>query len=411
MTRRLLMIAYYFPPLGGIGSLRAVRYVRHLPEFGWEVSVLAPDRGGSYRDDQLEVPPTKLVRSRAVDLSAAGKRALRVPGPNGPAVPSNGLHALARTAAHRWLYFPDAQIGWYPGGVTAGARMLRRQRFDAILSSSQPITGHLIARTLRRRSAVPWIAEFRDPWADRLDSGPRTLRRAAALESRLAREADALVMPSWTWAARYERLWERQIAAIPNGCDEELPEPAPPAERVLTYVGSFYPGLQDLSSLWGVMARAREARWPPLRLRDVGVLPRELRDEIAAHRVSDLIEETGYVPHAEALRISACSSGLLMAGPVVGDEMSRGVIPAKVFEYLASGLPVIYVGDPESDVARVLHGQPECHLIAAGAGVDLEVALARCDGRTVRRDVSAFSARRQAESMAALLGELMGDRG
>lgn len=400
--RRLLLVAYYFPPLGGIGSLRAVRYLRHLPQFGWDVTVLTSRGDGPYREAALCVDSSRVVRSWALELSVVGKRALRVHTSGGEPAHVRGHRSLARTAAHRYLYFPDAQIGWYPGAVTAGAGLLRRERFDAILSSAHPITAHLIARTLHRRTSVPWVAEFRDPWAERLEAGTWSARRAQSLERRIAREATALVMPSWTWSARYERLWRRRVVAIPNGFDADMPPPEPPPERVLSYVGSFYPELQDLAALWQVMSKAR-AGAQPLRLRYIGAMPNELRYEIAAAGVADLVHETGYVTHAQALRLSACSAGLVVAGPIAADELSRGRIAGKVFEYLASGLPVIYVGDPDSDVARLLSEQPECHVVAADAPRALGAAVAQCDGRTVARDLTAFSSHKQAESLATVL--------
>src|SRR5215213_7319329 len=120
MTRRVLMVAYYFPPLRGIGSVRATKFAEHLPEFGWEPTVLAPSFGPDDEDVE-DLPVQNVVRSRSIELSRIGKRALSV-GRDAGATGSHagGAKGLLRSAAHRYLYRPDAQIGWYPGAVWAG---------------------------------------------------------------------------------------------------------------------------------------------------------------------------------------------------------------------------------------------------------------------------------------------------
>src|SRR4051794_15968312 len=152
MSRRVLMIAYYFPPLGGIGSLRASKFAQHLPEFGWEPTVIAPRLGTHYPDNEFSFPEERVIRTRSIELSRAGKRALRVEARSTGGDPLSGGRVLLRGAAHRFLYRPDAQIGWYPSALRAGRRALANGRFDAILSTSVPMTAHLIARRLHGKS-------------------------------------------------------------------------------------------------------------------------------------------------------------------------------------------------------------------------------------------------------------------
>ena len=107
------MIAYYFPPLGGIGSVRATRFAEHLPEFGWEAKVIAPRLGTHHEDPELRFPEEKVIRTRSIELSRTGKRLLSVQHEEGaPATGLGGLKGLLRSAAHRYLDRPDAHIGW-----------------------------------------------------------------------------------------------------------------------------------------------------------------------------------------------------------------------------------------------------------------------------------------------------------
>jgi glycosyltransferase involved in cell wall biosynthesis len=406
--RHVLIVSYYFPPIGGIGSIRMARFAECLPEFGWQPTIIAPSDTPHAPDPYLTFPREKVVRSRSIELArlgGAGRSASASAPVQSPGGGRPGLRALARSAAHRYLYYPDAQIGWYPGAVRAGLRVLRETRFDAVFSSSNPITAHLVARTLARRARVPWVAEFRDPWADRLPAGHAHRRRAARLQRSLAVAADAVIAPTPTMATHLSAEWGREVALIPNGHDVDQPVSARPAQPTLTYVGTFYPGRQDLS---GVLAAIRQleastpARAP--RLRFVGDMPAELRAEVAAAGLAERLDVTGFVPLEQAMARMADSSMLLACGFAGTDPLSLGVIPAKVFEYLASGLPILYVGNPADDAARLLAEQPGCHVAEPGDVLAILAALRTgLDGPLEHRASDQFSRRARTRQLAEVL--------
>src|SRR5829696_5837758 len=198
--RRVLIVAYYFPPLGGAGSLRVSGLATHLPEYGWEPTVLAPRNGAYYRDPQLSFPERQVIRTPSIELSRTGKRLLRTGGSDVVAAEPGEARAAVRNAARAALYFPDAQVGWYAPALGTARRALRERRFDAIFSSSFPITAHLVARRLHRWLKIPWIAEFRDPWSAMLAREGHSAGRAARLERALVRESARVVMTSPSWA-------------------------------------------------------------------------------------------------------------------------------------------------------------------------------------------------------------------
>jgi glycosyltransferase involved in cell wall biosynthesis len=367
--RRVLIVAYYFPPIGGIGSIRLARFAELLPRYGWEPTVLAPRHTPHQSDPGLHYPEDRIVRSRSLELSQLGRI---VPGARSAGVPPLDerryrLREMLRSAALRYLAFPDAQIGWFPGAMVAGLRTLARERFDAIYSSANPVTAHLVARALASRGRLPWVAEYRDPWRDRFPPDHPYVGRAEALERAVAREATVVAMPTPTWAAHYGRLWGTDIAVLPNGHDGPLRERRSPEHPTLTYVGSYYPGEHDLATVWRALARLREQGHRDLpRVRFVGHLPPELRNEIAAYGLSDLLESTGFVPHDEAMR-EVMSSSMLIASGVAGEHPAqRGWVPAKLFDYLASGLPVLFLADPDTDAARLLVGHAGVHVVRPG---------------------------------------------
>ena len=161
----------------------------------------------------------------------------------------------------------------------------------------------------------------------------------------------------------YGQRWGRRIEVITNGCDGPA-EPAPaPADFVVTHLGSMFPERQRLAGFWSALqalARSGEA----LRLRFVGRLCDEVRADLAAQGLSAIVDELGFLPHDRATAQVAASTALLLCGPADDTPLLRGWIPAKTFEYLATDVPIIYVGNPNSDAAAILRGYPGCHIAA-----------------------------------------------
>jgi glycosyltransferase involved in cell wall biosynthesis len=399
---RVLIVSYYFPPLGGIGSLRALGFAEHLPSFGWEPIVLAPSNGAYFRDPSLAFPADRTVRTWSLELSRLGKRSLSAGGDDVRPATVGLLLSGLREMARRWLYFPDAQIGWYPTAAAAARRLVDAGGFDAVFSSSFPITAHLVARAVHRRSGIPWIAEFRDPWvAARKDGG----RRAERLERSIAREASAVVMTSPTWAAEYSARWGRGVTTIPNGFGQIPPPSSPSEELVASFLGTYYPGRQDLSAVWNALARiARDPASPPVRLRVVGEVSPEMRAELRAAGIEPLVEALGFLAHEEALRRVASASLLVAAGPARSEgALDEGWVPAKLFEYLASGLPIIWVGALPNDGASLLAVYPGCRILEPHPVAQIVAAIHEQAGKRYSRDLAGLAKLDRARTLAELL--------
>jgi glycosyltransferase involved in cell wall biosynthesis len=405
--RRVLMLCYYFPPLGGIASLRALKLATYLPAFGWEPHVVAPRDGTFHRDPSLSFPEERVTRTASLEMSRAGKRMVGAPVAEFTAAEVGPLLGRLRAAARRWLYYPDPQRGWAPFALSAARAALRARRFDAVFSSSVPITAHVVARRLAGEAGLPWLAEYRDPWTPGLPAGHPHLRRARLLERALVEAADAVVTPSDDWARLFTGLGARRVEVVTNGVDPaDLPALPLPGEPVLAFLGTFYPDRQSLAALWPAVRALREHR-PLLRLRFIGALDARLREELRAQGLDAAVEATGFLPHVAALRALASASVLLVAGAREAWPERVGEIPAKTWEYLATDRPIVYVGHPGTEVARLLSGQPGCWIVPAqdearGAAA-LRGALA---GAGYARDVSAFTRRALAGRVARLLDEV-----
>lgn len=355
---RVLMVSYYFPPLGGMGSVRSAKFATYLPRFGWEATVVAPLEGASYEDRSLLVPGARVYRTRNLQLGRLLKGTRSVD--TGPSVNRvGGVRQCVRSFVHRWLYRPDGQVGWYPFAVRAARQAIREGRCDVIFSSSFPITAHLVARRLHRETGVPWVAEFRDLWTDGGASSPRRQRSDEAMEHSILKEATEIVTVSPAFADALKARGASRVAVVTNGFDPADFSGLKSAEHddtIITYLGSYYPGRQDLgTALRAIGSLAREGALPKLRLRFVGKMPGALHGVIVESGLGDAVEDTGFVSHEESLRYICGSTLLLLAGVTSeGTNAVRGVIPGKTFEYLGAGRPILFVSHSDGDAAKLL---------------------------------------------------------
>jgi glycosyltransferase involved in cell wall biosynthesis len=400
------MVHYYFPPLGGIGSLRARKFVQYLPQFGWEPTVVAPRHGSYFRDSSLTVEETRVVRTSSVELSRIGKRVVTGRIHDTQPARVGRVGAWLRDLARSWIYRPDAQIGWYPFALAAARRILTTTRFDVVFSSSMPVTAHLVARRIAQETGLPWIAEFRDPWADVLGSPDR--RQAADLvERRIVTAASAVVTISPT----LERIWRgkgaRRTLVVMNGFDPADMVPLEsPSRFIVTYSGSYYPQMQDLRCVWQALRSLRETL--PVGIVVVGELHESIRADLEACRLLDLVEVTGFVPYREALRRLAMSSVLLVAGTARSHSVYDCVLPAKLFEYLGTGLPLLYVGTRNSDAGELLCRYPGCWMVNAGdtQGAAAALRTIRASPACAPRELETISRRYLTGRLAGLLDEV-----
>jgi glycosyltransferase involved in cell wall biosynthesis len=435
---RLAVFAYYFPPLGGAGSLRALSLARHLPAHGFEVTVFTPRDGVYGRDPALagtvggarvvatdSFDPARLVRRLARGVRAAPSAG--EPAGGGEFVDEARLGPLAsavRSAARRWLYFPDACRGWIRPASKAAARAHAERPFDLALSTSPPLSAHLAAVEFGRRSRVPVVLDWRDLWVPAL-ADPRG--RAGRLQEALLREAAGVV----TVGERYARhLGARPGAVAPevvfNGW-EPAPEKAaagtaaavaaPPRGLELLHAGTAYAGRQDFAAVADAVRRARAAG-APWTLVLAGRVEPGVRSELAAAEAEGIVRIEGFLPHAEVLRRERDASALLVAAwSACGDApgpVADGHVPAKLFEAAASGRPVLLAAAAGGDAAAIgarLGLRSFAPGDAAGMAGAL-VALARdgaADGTAAAPGAAlAFTRAAQAAAMAGALRAALG---
>jgi len=361
--RTLLLVAYFFPPLGGGGVQRWVKLTKYLRPLGWRSEVVTVKAQSYWVVDETlaaDVPEDTVVHRTAswtgLDLLRGMRRRRRTAVLQAAAVRSTGGFQALRWLASCVLV-PDAYLGWFPFALAAARARIAGGGIDVLLTTSSPDSAHLVGLVLRERTAVPWVADFRDPWVRRLTfqaPTPLHARLQAWLEGRVLARADCVLVTNEAtradFLARYPQLPKAKLVVLPNGFDPSDLAPGAPSEVrsapsgrrfVLAHTGllsgkrSLAPLLQGLSVLF--------ERRPELRSRllvhQIG--PRESINDalVRQHGLSDVVEFGSPRRHPEILQAMATADGLLL---IEADEPHGSLItPGKIFEYLAVGRPIL----------------------------------------------------------------------
>lgn len=228
--KRLLMIVPFFPPMAGGGVYRPLSFVKYLPEAGWRTTVVTP-RGEAFwiRDEKLakQIPSScEVVRTRTLSGQAllAVVRRKRGGSPDGkpPQKRSSSVYSVARRLTS-FFVLPDSYIGWKPFALQAAMAAVERESYDAIYSTSPPESSHLVAMAVHRRTRLPWVADFRDPWMNLYLFSPPTPIHASMhrrLERRVCERAHVVVTTKWHEAyVRANFPDALGVTRIPNGFD------------------------------------------------------------------------------------------------------------------------------------------------------------------------------------------------
>lgn len=410
--KRVLMIAYHFPPLrGSSGIQRTLRFAKYLPEFGWEPIVLTADPRAYEQtsDDQLRDVPSTVRVCRAFALDSA--RHLAIAGRYPP--------ALAR---------PDRWRTWWLSAVPCGLALARSLR-PSVLWSTYPIaTAHVIARTLQRRTRLPWVADFRDPMAqDGYPRDPKTWARFKEIEEQTIASGAQLVFATpgaqRTYRQRYSRIAPERFQLIENGYDDEafpadderVRPPLNPGKLTLLHSGIVYPKERDPTSLFKALKL----------LVDRGVVKPEsfsirfrasvhddmLRGMAKAAGVDALVELEPPVGYRVALEEMLAADGLL----VLQAANCNDQIPAKLYEYFRSRRPVIGLTDENGDTAKALRDAgcariaplDDAQLIAATLAAFVDDADRTAGWIAGQSAIVRHSRRSRAAQLAALLDSMV----
>jgi glycosyltransferase involved in cell wall biosynthesis len=366
-VRRVLLIAFFFPPINVVGSVRPAKFAKFLPEFGWEPTVLTVDNFATRPTTMpVEISTDRIVRAEYPDPIGYWIKRLRgSPSSSARATESKPRKTMLYSLARRMLdinvvRMPDRALTWYRPAVRHGLQLLSEQRFDAILSTSPPPTANLVASTLARRTGLPWLADFRDLWT--MNHSFHRSQPWQALEEtferRVLRTATSLLTVSPALVSKLQSFTGKQADVLTNGFDPDMAlQDAPPLSSKLTisYTGSLYAGKQDPSPLFEALCRLRDERRlssSELAVRFYGSDLGDLEDLIARYQIGDLVSHHDTVPYLESLRRQRESAALLFLD--WNDPLEPGVYSLKVLEYLGAGRPILAIGHRHDSLVNQL---------------------------------------------------------
>ena len=420
MSKRVLMIAYHYPPSrGSSGSQRTLNFTRHLPEHGWEPLLLTVNQR-AYPEciaDQLGDIPSGMPMERAFALDSARDLSLK------------GRYVS-------WTALPDRWISWFWWGVPAGLRMIRKYKPDAIWSTYPIATALWIGYALHRLTGIPWVTDIRDPLTEDdprtgkpHPTDPKLWRARRTIEERAMTRSTRSVLVSLgartIYTTRYPKMPANHWAVIPNGYAEEsfaevertLTRPASNGRPIhLLHSGVLYPTPdRDPSAFFAALAQLRaNGRIAPgqlqITLRASGH-DDHYRAQIHQQGLDDLVRLAPPIPYRDALAEMLTADGLL----VFQGYTSNPAVPAKLYEYLRAKRPIFALADSEGDTAATLRS------VGAGTIVPLDSSREIADGLTQFLDsihkgtalvaddhiVHTFARESRAKDLAALLDDVV----
>ena len=381
--KKVLIITYYWPPSGGSGVQRWLKFAKYLHKYGWQPIIYTPSNPENPATDtslEKEVPSEAVVIRRPIsEPYQVYKKLFGKGGDNkgGSAVVNPINQSGKKSFIQRvslWvranLFIPDPRASWVRPSVSYLTKYLEENPVDAIVSTGPPHSMHLIARELHRRTGVRWVADFRDPWTEifYFKHLPMTFlakRRHKTLERSVVREADAVVSVTRQMTSDFAKLLDsseakgqEKLHTICNGYDEADFETsgqiAPEDKFTLTHTGLFSADGNPVN-LWETLAQmcTEDPTFRThLKLRLIGKVDAEVLESIDANGLTPNLENMGYRPHSEIPGYQQSGWGLLL--PLRNEPESKAILTGKFFEYLAAGRPIVAFGPKDGEMAKVL---------------------------------------------------------
>jgi glycosyltransferase involved in cell wall biosynthesis len=424
--KRVLVIAYYWPPSGGSGVQRWVKFVKYLPAEGWEPVVFAPlnaDYPSLDPSFEAEVPASvEVLRGRIWEPYAAYRKLLGGKNASTQVTEISSGKKTWKQKLSLWiranLFVPDPRVGWVKPSVKTLKKYLADHPVDAIVTTGPPHSVHLIGQRLHKALGTPWIPDFRDPWSRMyylkyLPMTGCTWRRIRAQEQAVLDQCSTVLACTPLVQDEFRTQTQTPVASITNGFDEEdFLGPAPEGDGLfnITHTGLFAADGNPFT-LWKVLGQmaAEDAEFKAaLRLRLVGKVDREVLEALSAEGLAANVVALGPQNHASAVKEQRSATVLIL--PLRNDPEYRPILPGKLFEYLAARRPILGIGQVDGAMARVLR-QTQAGITAGWAD---ETAMRKFIGdawQQFRRggvsattgDIGPYSRRATAHALAQLL--------
>ena len=377
--KRVLIISYYWPPTGGSGVQRWVKFAKYLPSEGWQPVIYTPENPEQLAVDEslaAEIPvEAEVIKTRIVEPYEIYKKLLRKSGHSKEAVEVNPVNAQNKSflqKAAMWVrgnfFRPDPRCLWIGPSVRYLKKYLQEHPVDLIVSTGPPQSMHLIGRRLAKETGLPWIADFRDPWTKifyfkHLSMTRATERWHKRMEKKVLDDASVVVAVSPLVQQEFQKMTQTPVELITNGFDEcdfaeeryHEAEGGQDREFTITHTGLFAAD-GNPTVLWKVLAEkyaSDENFRKALKIKLIGKTDDSILAALRESGLERVVEDMGYQPHAVAVEEQRKASLLIL--PLRKEPEYKAVLPGKLFEYLASWRPVLGIGQPDGAMSIILN--------------------------------------------------------
>lgn len=438
--KRVLIISYYWPPSGGSGVQRWVKFAKYLPEEGWQPVIYTPENPELTAVDKTlssEIPPEAEIIKRHITEpygiyrklmgkgSSTDLKTLTSAGSSSDEVnPINGGMKSWKQKLSLFIrgnfFIPDPRILWLHPSVRFLKEYLKGHPVDAIVTTGPPQSMHLIGLKLSKATGLPWIADFRDPWTKmfyfkHLGLTRRSEEKHHQLEKEVLDGATRIIAVSPMVQKDFQAMTSTPVELITNGFDEEDFNREFELDEYfnITHTGLFASD-GNPETLWKILAdkcSSDEEFKRSLRIRLVGKTDKEIIDSIVSAGLGQNLRDFGYQSHEVAVREQLNASVLIL--PLRKEPEYEAVLPGKLFEYLASRRPILGIGQSEGAMAKVVR--------ETGSGVvynwdeekKIKAWIDLCwdefkndELKDNMSDISKYSRRKLTKRLASLLNEL-----
>ena len=430
---KVLIITYYWPPSGGAGVQRWLKFVKYLREYGWEPVVFTAEGGEVPVLDnslQKDVPENiEVLRGPIWEPYTVYKRLIGQK--KGDKIQTGFLTENEKPKTIEklsiWirgnLFIPDARKFWIKPSVKRLSKYLQENKVDAIVSNGPPHTTHMIGLALKKKFNIPWLADFRDPWTnidfyDKLMLSKWADKKHHRLEDAVIKNADSLVTVSPNWSKDFKEQSKRDFNVIYNGFDEKDftdKEVELDQKFSIVHIGSMNKD-RNPHNLWKVLGEICseiDGFSKDLEIKMVGPTDIAIKNALIENNLNENLNKIDYVPHSEVVNYLLGAQLLLL--PINDTPNSMGVIPGKLFEYLAARRPIICIGPLKGDSCRIINEAEAGYTFSFNNKPDLKSTLislyneftetgkVECSSKSIEK----FSRRNLTGQMAELLNEIV----
>lgn len=371
--KKVLIITYYWPPSGGSGVQRWVKFTKYLQRFGWEPVIYTPsnpERPAIDKTLSADIPENVTVLTSPIwEPYSFYKKfvGLKKEEKLGAGLMKSGNESSLLQKISVWIrgnfFIPDARKFWIKPSVKFLVKYLRNTKnIKAIVSTGPPHSMHMIALGISEKTSIPWLADFRDPWTnidffEDLNLSSFARKKHHKLEKKVLERADSLVVVSPTMKTEFSEITQTPISVITNGYDRDDfigNEYSPNRKFTLSHVGMMTP-TRNPEILWEAIHELSNQN-PEFKalfqLQLIGKVDTSIKQSVSKHSVESQVQFVEYVPHTEIVKYQKQSEALLLI--VNNTPNANLILTGKFFEYLASERPIVCISPVKGDMSNIL---------------------------------------------------------